>query len=78
MLKATLAVKVAAGVLGAILVTGGGIALASNTLSPSDQSPINDGVQTSGQPGASCAADQPDPEEEYGTPPVQPLQLFVK
>jgi hypothetical protein len=66
MLKATLAVKVAAGVLGGVLLTGGGIALATDTL-PTFNQPSLKTDQPSGAPGATCAADDENDQGAMGT-----------
>jgi hypothetical protein len=64
MLKATLGVKVAAGVLGGVLLTGGGIALATDTF-PTFNQPSVKTDQPSGAPGT-CAADDQN-ESAMGT-----------
>jgi hypothetical protein len=67
MLKATLAVKVAAGVLGGVLLTGGGIALATDTHPTFRQPSLDNTDQPSGQPGTTCAADDQDEQGAVGT-----------
>jgi hypothetical protein len=67
MLKATLAVKIAAGVLGGALLTGGGIALATDAHPTFNEPSFNSTDQPGGQPGTTCAPDDQNDQGAMGT-----------